>query len=612
MRLINTATLKVEAGHDWATQNYAILSHTWGEDEISLQQLQSGTAVQHHEGYRKVKDACRVALAEGWNYMWIDTCCIDKTSSAELSEAINSMFRWYRNSGVCYAYLSDLNPAGDGQDEFDAALARCRWFSRGWTLQELIAPVELRFYDSGWNPRGTKGDLAALLRDITGIRKSALDDADELYCIPVAEKMSWAARRTTTRIEDAAYCLLGIFDINMPLLYGENARAFRRLQEEILRKTNDMSLLAWAPTVPGQELREIWARGAHEFSWIAAEMATLTVTSQYNSELEIMSKGLRVSTLLLEEPTSGKEERRPRESAPPYHADVLDLGCYYSRPSSPRNFVHIGILLRKFGPFLYVRDMDGRPSAADSDQQSVCDACLVRYPSQYRDEYSMRANRHRWQTIWLHTEDNCVPFWAARRPEAVQQHLQRRFYREFGNYGNRVEDAKGTRGCDLLRDIHFPQHPGFLRPPRAVYGDLWNCATRTVMVGWETRRPWEAVMVSFGWDCGPTPRDVLVICYRLAHDPWLFLVDVSDPLGQQVLDAGRSPIGQMDEQLLEAKLVGRYWNMGGHDGGSLNLDLAPSPAGRWRIHASRSDGIVAGISPTREVSSVTFRFTRLS
>lgn len=196
-----------------------------------------------------------------------------------------------------------------------------------------------------------------------------------------------------------------------------------------------------------------------------------------------MSKGLRVSTLLLEEPTAGRgkegQERPclPRESLPPYHADVLDLGCYYSTPSSPpADFVHIGILLHKFGPFLYVRDMDGggrRPSTAEH-QQVVRDSTswLVKYTSQYRDECSMRANRHRWQTIWLQTEDRCFPFWVARRrPEAAASQAlpQSRFFREFGNYyysDKKVrEDAKGQQGCyHLPRDIHFPRHPRFSRP----------------------------------------------------------------------------------------------------------------------------------------------------
>ncbi|KAK4455221.1 heterokaryon incompatibility protein-domain-containing protein, partial [Podospora aff. communis PSN243] len=295
MFLINTVTCELEnmCGRE-PMPRYAILSHTWDRDEISFQDLESGAASTGRQGYRKVMEACRLARDEGLNYVWIDTCCVDKKSSAELSEAINSMYRWYHDASVCYAYLADLSPGEDFQ--------KCRWFSRGWTLQELIAPQELRFYDSHWNLRGAKKEMTTLLSDITKIRKEVLEDSDEVHCVPVAEKMSWAAGRETSRPEDMAYCLLGIFDINMSLLYGEGPRAFRRLQERILHRTNDMSLLAWAPAGSEKEappeLREIFARGPRDFSWIATENITLNVTSQFISELEITSKGLRTLTLL--------------------------------------------------------------------------------------------------------------------------------------------------------------------------------------------------------------------------------------------------------------------------------------------------------------------------
>jgi hypothetical protein len=168
--------------------------------------------------------------------MNICSCCIDKTSTAELSEAINSMFLWYRKATTCYAYLSDVRELTE--------LAQSRWFTRGWTLQELLAPAVVRFYSEHWNFLGSKLELRRQLQKVTGILQEVLIGG-ELNAISVARRMSWAANRQTTRTEDLAYCMMGIFDINMPLLYGEGKRSFIRLQEEIMKISDDHSLFAW-------------------------------------------------------------------------------------------------------------------------------------------------------------------------------------------------------------------------------------------------------------------------------------------------------------------------------------------------------------------------------
>lgn len=170
-------------------------------------------------------------------------CCIDKTSTAELSEAINSMFSWYKNAWVCYAYLSDVPDDADLSGH-TSSFALSRWFTRGWTLQELIASPDVIFYSVNWQSLGSKLGLCDLLTKITGIDEEVLKYRNlESTC--VAKKMSWAANRKTTRIEDTAYCLLGIFDVSMPLLYGEGAKAFTRLQEEIMKVSDDQTLFAW-------------------------------------------------------------------------------------------------------------------------------------------------------------------------------------------------------------------------------------------------------------------------------------------------------------------------------------------------------------------------------
>ena len=252
MRLINCSTLQLEEFFGTNIPRYAILSHTWGDKEVSFADLTSGQP-RVRSGYQKIIFTCKQAMIDKIGYAWVDTCCIDKSSSAELSEAINSMFAWYQKSDRCYAYLSDVSEAN-----MDQEFPKSRWFTRGWTLQELLAPESVTFYDQHWVDLGHRDEHAEQISKITGINKGALWRKDSWqvlglvrekfgsYC--VATRMSWASKRQTTRVEDIAYCLLGIFNINMPLLYGEGDRAFRRLQEEIIRKTDDDSILAWSPS----------------------------------------------------------------------------------------------------------------------------------------------------------------------------------------------------------------------------------------------------------------------------------------------------------------------------------------------------------------------------
>jgi hypothetical protein len=217
---------------------YAILSHTWGssDEEVSFQDMQAGSG-EHKRGYRKILFCGKQAANDGLSFFWVDTCCIDKTSSAELSEAINSMYMWYKAAWVCYAYLADVASI--------STLENSRWFTRGWTLQELIAPTEVVFFNGEWERLGTRLQLSTSIQDCTGVSVRAFLENRSLEWFSIAQKMSWAARRSTTRTEDAAYCLLGLFGINMPLIYGEGENAFVRLQDEIMKVSEDHSLFAW-------------------------------------------------------------------------------------------------------------------------------------------------------------------------------------------------------------------------------------------------------------------------------------------------------------------------------------------------------------------------------
>jgi hypothetical protein len=237
MRLLNTKELGLEEFAGDSIPLYAILSHRWGNEEITLKDI-ANIGAGYGAGYRKIRRACATAAKHGLQYIWVDTCCIDKTSSAELSEAINSMYRWYQESVVCYAYLADV-PSGA-----DPECLESEWFNRGWTLQELIAPPTVIFFDQSWHEIGTKSTLRSVISRITGIPVTVLESGD-VESASVAQRMSWASKRETTRVEDRAYSLMGLFGVNMPMLYGEGERAFIRLQEEIMRVSDDHSLFAW-------------------------------------------------------------------------------------------------------------------------------------------------------------------------------------------------------------------------------------------------------------------------------------------------------------------------------------------------------------------------------
>jgi len=365
MRLINTETLHFTEFLGAETPPYAILSHTWEEEEVSLREMTDRLpGLTHRKGYRKVADYCRLAAQQGYSWAWVDTCCIDKTSTAELSESINSMFRWYQEADICHVFLSDL-PMGA---EFKTALPGCRWFTRGWTLQELIAPRVVEFYDRVWSIRGTKRDLVDELSAITGVLDRVLLWSPALYKVGVGVRMSWAAKRETTRPEDMAYCLLGIFDVNMPLLYGEGKKAFRRLQEAIIRQSNDLTIFAFGEkgTDVSQHQSQyqlapsLLAESPSDFSRdspsseVAEQprgpMRTLGLGNKWsdvNPEYTVTNKGLRITTsLVVLNPTQGAEGMSPSYFLP--LGEIPD-------PIKHSQWDIIGVILLKIAPNLFLR-----------------------------------------------------------------------------------------------------------------------------------------------------------------------------------------------------------------------------------------------------------------
>lgn len=183
-------------------------------------------------------------------YLWIDTNCIKKSDPLELNEAIASMFRWYREAGVCYAYLADV-PDGAvavdkrGQLTVSSTFVNSMWFARGWTLQELLAPKNVVFFSQNWRPLGSKNTLQHPLAQITGVPTDYLVGNKPLWAASVAERMSGMSKRVTQRAEDMAYSMLGIFDIFMPFSYGDGTGAFLRLQEAIMKKIDGHSIFCW-------------------------------------------------------------------------------------------------------------------------------------------------------------------------------------------------------------------------------------------------------------------------------------------------------------------------------------------------------------------------------
>ncbi|KAK3392882.1 hypothetical protein B0H63DRAFT_456764 [Podospora didyma] len=323
MRLLNVTTLEVDEFYGANIPPYAIFSHTWGHDEVTLPEMaaisryrRSQQQQQEHEvsqmrqqptdkadtirmmllssmllafrgnnhspmnrysastaitngyrreederalapsllphqfqlkaGYGKISYACDQAVKDGHRYIWVDTCCIDRSSSADVTEAINSMFSWYQQAAVCYVYMQDVvKGQKEGYRTWKDNFAESRWFTRGWTLQELLAPQNVVFYGRGWKHLGSKSTLAKTIEKATKIDELTLREPKLVHKASIARRMSWAANRQTSRVEDMAYSLMGIFGVNMAPLYGEGENAFLRLQEEIIKRSDDQTILAW-------------------------------------------------------------------------------------------------------------------------------------------------------------------------------------------------------------------------------------------------------------------------------------------------------------------------------------------------------------------------------
>ncbi|KAJ2894663.1 hypothetical protein MKZ38_007321 [Zalerion maritima] len=368
MRLINTTSHELETFFS-SPPSYAILSHTWVDgQEVTYQDMlllsspsssNQKTATEHvssRSGYKKIIKTCDLAKSRGLTYAWVDTCCIDKTSSAELTESINSMFAWYRGANVCIAFLPDYVPVCLGKESSIAEdFRRCKWFSRGWTLQELLAPRDMDFYaGEEWNMLGSRSELARAISGVTRIPVDLLLGRWTVDKCSVAMRMSWASSRQTTRLEDWAYSLLGIFGVNMPLIYGEGMQAFRRLQEEITRRNNDLTIFAWdhphphphqnqhqsPPSRKDSEFKDVFAPTPYFFS----QSGKIVPFYDVDEEFVVTNKGVRMSGVAPLRLVRVRKLDYPERYA-------LVLGHRLVQESNMT-----GIFLRKIAPGLYARD----------------------------------------------------------------------------------------------------------------------------------------------------------------------------------------------------------------------------------------------------------------
>lgn len=309
MYLLNTSTLQLHRFFGDKVPPYVILSHTWGDGEVLFQDIEKPAShYSQLKGFSKIDKCCALARSDGWEYVWIDNCCIDQKSSAELSEAINSMYRWYEDAVVCYAYLSDISVSTGSTDSPRKKLRESRWFTRGWTLQELLAPEFVTFYDRDWIDVGTKRSLQHSISDATGIDTI---DLFEPRPASAAAKMSWASSRETTRPEDIAYCLLGLYNVNMPLLYGEGAtKAFERLQNEIIRSGFDESIFAWLMPIQykGRSHGGMLAPSPEYFSR-SGNIIRIATPDNYGPRITLTNSGISLASRFQDIPNQRHRER---------------------------------------------------------------------------------------------------------------------------------------------------------------------------------------------------------------------------------------------------------------------------------------------------------------
>lgn len=263
MRLLNTESFELRDSTD-PPPLYSVFSHAHGSNDIGFEDFRYPEILPLKAGFHRLWQACSRARDHGSKWLWADTICIDRSSSAAVSDALNSLSRIYQECTFSLIYLEDLVPSEYMHKGLERQLASCAWFRNVWVLPQLIFPKDSFIYDRDWTEIGTKASLAPQISVITSIEQSVLVNPAALGECSIAKRISWAAKLDAYRTEDRSFALLGVLGVQMPIIYGEGHKAFLRLQEEILRDTSDFSLFAWRPEA-FEEYRGLLAYSPAEF-----------------------------------------------------------------------------------------------------------------------------------------------------------------------------------------------------------------------------------------------------------------------------------------------------------------------------------------------------------
>ncbi|KAF8961870.1 hypothetical protein BDZ97DRAFT_1733502 [Flammula alnicola] len=372
---------------------YAILSHTWLEDEVTFEDWKLGRNLSG-PGYEKLQRFCQVAAAEyEVSLGWMDTICINKDSTSELDESIRSMYRWYENSFICLTYLANTTSLDDMPDD--------RWFTRGWTLQELLSPQRIKFYGKTWTPLtakeidndkpsysvgATPAPIHRVIEKATGITYSEM-----VFFKPglqggeISRRMVWAAKRTTTRGEDRAYSLMGIFSVTFTIAYGEGVeRAFFRLVEQILNSyRNILDILNWARMPVSSQIHSSNMLPSRPECYLerATNLSLQGIEQTPSKPMILTHLGLRVRLLIVDADTPPSEDSKVLLKDG--HVRMQCVGSLQKEPT----IVHLQNIHDRdlFGPFRFTfKFVFGIWNIHESGRSiripDICSAFLFRVP----------------------------------------------------------------------------------------------------------------------------------------------------------------------------------------------------------------------------------------
>lgn len=277
-----------------STPPYATLSDFTEQIEASFEGSAYMQKGKGKERLTMIQRACGEARNAGSEWLWNFAACVDKRSSAAQSEAINSLAKIYRDCEYSIIYLADFDFKLVRDETMGGALAECRWVKNIWAIPQIIFAREAYFYSSDWSQIGTKRTILPLLSSIMGIDKPVLEDSDTVEDYSIARRMSWASDKTALRIEDYAYALLGLFNVSMPIIYGEGRRSFIKLQEEIIKDTDDFSLFAW----DNPDVQQYTGLFAHSPAWFRRFRNGPKTPMRINGDLQIHCAGITIETSL--------------------------------------------------------------------------------------------------------------------------------------------------------------------------------------------------------------------------------------------------------------------------------------------------------------------------